>query len=138
MKRHKIVICSEKIICVPNGTKLPLKWAILKRRELFFFYSTRGRAAEWTGNARAHELHCITVFCLRQQKKSPKQPNLLGVSHSPQASQNPDVHKPNLMKERPCWEKSETTDRKKTVMDLKEAETYKAHPALSASHRGKD
>lgn len=37
MKRHKIVICLEKIICVPNGTKLPLKWMILRRREQFFF-----------------------------------------------------------------------------------------------------
>lgn len=36
MKRHKIIICLEKIIFVPNGTKLPLKWMILKTREQFF------------------------------------------------------------------------------------------------------
>lgn len=110
----------------------------LKKERAILFSSTYGEAAEWTGNARAHEQHCITVCCVCQQEKSPEQPDLLRMSHSPQASQSPGVHKPNLMKERPWWEKSETTDRKKPIMDLKEAETYKAYPALSASHRGKD
>lgn len=138
-KRHKIVICLEKIICAPNGTKLPLKWLILKRREQFFFLlpmeeqlSRRGMQELMNGTASQ-----FIAYINRRSPQSnqtfwgwviaPKQVRIL-VSTNQTLLEKKD---PARKRVRPLTEKT-------PVMDLKEAETYKAHPALSASHRGKD
>lgn len=83
-------------------SKTSIKMVDFGKESAVLLSSTHGRAAEETGNARAEEWDCIMAYCVQQQKKSPKQPNLLRMSHSPQASQNPGVHKLNLEKKDPA------------------------------------
>lgn len=94
--------------------------------------------SSWVGReCRAGEWGCITAHCVHQQKKSPKQPDLPRMSHSPQTSRN--RVSTNLTRERKLLLGREADHSwKKLLTDRKENEAYKARPALPASHWGND
>lgn len=136
-KRHQVVICLEKRICVPNGTKLPLKWLMWKRREQFFFLLPTEEQLSRQG---MQELKNETAswFVAYINRRSPQSnqtfwgwviaPKQVRIRVSTNLTRERKVL---LGKEGDHW-------RKKLLMDLKGTEVYKAHPALSPSHRGND
>lgn len=136
-KRHKVFICLEKNQLCTSGPKLPLKWLILERSKPFFCLLPMEEQLRRQGMQELKNETALWLTAYSNRRSPQSNQTFWGWVIAPKqvrirvSTSWTRERKILLGKVGDHW-------RKKLLMDLKEAEMYKAHSALSASHRGND